>query len=207
MVFRGRAVKRLLLRYLEELAASQIGHIRALPAARYDEAVMIHVCSLARLHTTIEDTGARHVVTLLGVEDDVRLPDAVPSCNHLRLHMHDIAGPMDGYVPPDVEHVERLLAFVRGWRRDAPLVIHCYAGISRSTAAAYTAVCALNPRRDEQTIAQALRRASQTAYPNPRIVRLADQVLARQGRMVAAVEAIGRGTIAAEGVPFRLDLE
>jgi len=25
--------------------------------------------------------------------------------------------------------------------------------------------------------------------------------------MVAAVEAIGRGTLAAEGVPFRLDLE
>src|SRR6476620_9932720 len=128
MVLRGRAVKRLSLIYLQELAVSQIGHIRALPAARYDGADMIHVCSLARLHTTIEETGARHVVTLLGVEDEVRLPDAVP---------------------------------------------------------------ALNPARDEQAIAQALRRASHTAYPNPRIVRLADQVLDRHGRMVAAVEAIG----------------
>ena len=168
---------------------------------------MIHVCSLARLHTTIEETGARHVVTLLGVEDEVRLPEAVSADNHLRLHVHDITGPMDGYVSPDVAHVEQLLAFVRDWRRDAPMVIHCYAGISRSTAAAFTAVCALNPRRDERLIAQALRRASRTAYPNPRIVSLADQVLARQGRMVAAVEAIGRGTIAAEGEPFRLDLE
>ncbi len=131
----------------------------------------------------------------------------MPVGNHLRLHMHDIADPMEGYVTPQVEHIERLLAFVRSWRRDAPLVIHCYAGISRSTAAAYAAVCALNPQRDERTIAQALRRASQTAFPNPRIVRLADEVLARQGRMVAAVEAIGRGTIAAEGTPFRLDIE
>jgi predicted protein tyrosine phosphatase len=131
----------------------------------------------------------------------------VPAGNHLRLQMHDITGPMDGYVTPDVAHIEQLLTFVHGWRRDAPLVIHCYAGISRSTAAAFTAVCALNPRRDERLIAQALRRASRTAYPNPRIVSLADQVLARQGRMVAAVEAIGRGTIAAEGEPFRLDLE
>jgi len=168
---------------------------------------MIHVCSLARLHTTIEETGARHVVTLLGVEDEVRLPEAVPAGNHLRLHVHDITGPMDGYVSPDVAHVEQLLSFVRDWRRDAPMVIHCYAGISRSTAAAFTAVCALNPRRDERLIAQALRRASRTAYPNPRIVSLADQVLARKGRMVAAVAAIGRGTIAAEGEPFRLDLE
>jgi predicted protein tyrosine phosphatase len=168
---------------------------------------MIHVCSLARLHTTIEETGARHVVTLLSIEDDVVLPIAVPAGNHLRLHMHDISDPMDGYVTPQLEHIERLLTFVRGWKRDAPLVIHCYAGISRSTAAAFTAVCALNPRRDERIVAQALRRASHTAFPNPRIVRLADQVLARQGRMVAAVEAIGRGTIAAEGVPFRPDLE
>jgi len=168
---------------------------------------MIHVCSLARLRTTIEQTGARHVVTLLAVEDEVRLPDAVPAGNHLRLQMHDITGPMDGYAPPDVAHIEQLLTFVHGWRRDAPLVIHCYAGISRSTAAAFTAVCALNPRRDERLIAQALRRASRTAYPNPRIVSLADQVLARKGRMVAAVAAIGRGTIAAEGEPFRLDLE
>jgi predicted protein tyrosine phosphatase len=168
---------------------------------------MIHVCSLARLHTTIEETGARHVVTLLGVEDEVVLPRGVPARNHLRLHMHDITGPMDGYVTPQVEHIERFLAFMRGWGREAPIVIHCYAGISRSTAAAFTAVCALNPRRDEHTIAQVLRRASHTAFPNPRIVRLADHVLARQGRMVAAVEAIGRGTVAAEGVPFRLDLE
>jgi predicted protein tyrosine phosphatase len=168
---------------------------------------MIHVCSLSRLHTTIEATGARHVVTLLGVEDDVRLPEVVPAANHLRLHVHDISDPMDGYVTPDVEHVERLLTFVRGWYRETPLVIHCYAGISRSTAAAFTTVCALNPRRDEYAIAKDLRRASPTAYPNPRIVRLADQVLARHGRMVAAIEAIGRGTICAEGIPFRLDLE
>src|SRR5262245_12268576 len=168
---------------------------------------MIHVCSLARLHTTIEATGARHVVTLLGIEDEVVLPSAVPTGNHLRLHMHDISDPMDGYVTPQVEHIERLVTFVQEWKRDAPLVIHCYAGISRSTAAAFTAVCALNPKRDERMVAQALRRASHTAFPNPRIVRLADHVLAREGRMVAAVEAIGRGTIAAEGVPFRLDLE
>jgi predicted protein tyrosine phosphatase len=168
---------------------------------------MIHVCSLARLHMTIEQSGARHVVTLLGIEDEVILPATVPSSNHLRLQLHDITGPMDGYVTPQIEHIERFLSFVRGWRREAPLVIHCYAGISRSTAAAFTAVCALNPKRDEAIVAQALRRASHTAFPNPRIVQLADQLLARQGRMVAAVESIGRGTVAAEGEPFRLDLE
>jgi predicted protein tyrosine phosphatase len=80
-------------------------------------------------------------------------------------------------------------------------------GISRSTASAYATVCALNPRRDEAVIAQALRRASPTATPNARIVSLADRLLSRNGRMIAAIENIGRGDLSAEAVPFRLDLE
>ena len=80
-------------------------------------------------------------------------------------------------------------------------------GISRSTASAYASVCALNPRRNEAAIAQALRRASPTATPNIRIVTLADKLLGRDGRMVAAVETIGRGVMADEAMPFRLDLE
>ena len=108
---------------------------------------------------------------------------------------------------PGEEHVAELIRFVRRWDRRAPLVVHCYMGISRSTASAYAAVCALNPQRNEATIAQALRKASPTATPNIRIVTLADRLLGRDGRMVAAIEAIGRGDLAAEAQPFRLELE
>jgi predicted protein tyrosine phosphatase len=87
------------------------------------------------------------------------------------------------------------------------MVVHCYAGISRSTASAYAGVCALNPRRSEESIALALRRASPTATPNIRIVSLADRLLGRDGRMVAAIEMIGRGVMATEATPFRLELE
>ena len=69
------------------------------------------------------------------------------------------------------------------------------------------AVYGVNPKRDEASIAQALRRASPTATPNIRIVSLADRLLGRDGRMVAAIETIGRGEIAVEGNPFRLELE
>ncbi len=168
---------------------------------------MIHVCSLARLHETVEDTGARHVVSLLADEDRIKRPSAVVEENHLWLRLHDISSPLDGYIMPDEEHVADLLKFVRRWDRRAPLVVHCYAGISRSTASAYATVCALNPHRDEGGIAQALRRASPTATPNIRIVSLADRILGRDGRMIAAIETIGRGEIALEGNPFRLDLE
>jgi predicted protein tyrosine phosphatase len=167
---------------------------------------MIHVCSLARLHETIEASGARHVVSLLGDDGRLERPIGVAPENHLWLRLHDISSPLDGHVLPAERHVSELLNFVRDWDRRAPLVVHCFAGISRSTASAFASVCALNPRRDEAAIAQALRRASPTATPNARIVLLADRLLGRNGRMIAAIESIGRGVMD-EAVPFRLDLE
>jgi predicted protein tyrosine phosphatase len=167
---------------------------------------MIHVCSLSRLYETVKKTGARHVVTMLKDVELVHLPGGITLENHLVLGMDDITGPLEGYVAPADEHVIRLLDFVRGWDRATPLVMHCYAGISRSTAGAYVTACALNPRRDELAIAQALRLASPTATPNLRLVRLADRALGRGGRMTAAIEQIGRGVLAFEGDPFQLDL-
>ncbi|MGE0565263.1 MAG: tyrosine phosphatase family protein [Pseudolabrys sp.] len=168
---------------------------------------MIHVCSLARVHDTVGETGARHLVTLLRNTAQIVRPDAVAEKDHLILSLDDIVQPMEGYVPPADAHVEKLVEFVTGWDRAAPLVVHCFAGISRSTAGAYVAACALNPDRDEMAIAQALRQASPTATPNARIVALADRFLSRRGRMIAAIESIGVGAFAAEGTPFRLDLE
>ena len=84
------------------------------------------------------------------------------------------------------------------------MVVHCWAGISRSTAAAYTALCSINPDVPEDLIAERLRRASPTAYPNRLMIRLADQALGREGRMVRAIEAIGRGVVASEAVPFAI---
>ena len=168
---------------------------------------MIHVCSLARLYETVGQTGARHVVTLLKDTDLVQRPRGVSEANHLVLGMDDIAMPIDGYVLPHDEHVTRLIEFVRGWDRAKPMVVHCYAGISRSTAGAFVSACALNPQRDEATIAWSIRRASPTAMPNRRLVSLADRLLSRQGRMLAAIEAIGPAVGAFEGHPFRLDLE
>lgn len=168
---------------------------------------MIHVCSLARLHQTVQQSGAQHVVTLLKETDRVRRPDSIAEDNHLILSMDDIALPMDGYVAPAEDHVTQLITFVRNWNRAKPLVVHCYAGISRSTAGAYVAACALNPQRNELTIAHTMRTASPTAMPNRRIVSIADRMLGRNGRMIAAIEAIGPGMMVYEADPFRLDLE
>jgi predicted protein tyrosine phosphatase len=168
---------------------------------------MIHVCSLARLQETVETTRASHIVTLLKDIHLVVRPNGIAAERHLILGMDDICDPLDGYICPAKEHVSELVAFVHDWDRGAPLVLHCYAGISRSTAGAFISACALNPRRDEAAIARSLRLASPTASPNRRLVSIADRMLGRNGRMVEAIEAIGPAFAAYEGAPFRLELE
>jgi predicted protein tyrosine phosphatase len=120
-------------------------------------------------------------------------PKDILSGRHLRLVMHDVEAEQAGYMAPSASHVADLLDFVSSWDRSAPMLIHCYAGISRSTAAAFVALCALNPRTPETYIAKYLRQASPAATPNRRIVSLADAALGRAGRMLAAAEQIGRG--------------
>src|SRR5436305_6412642 len=168
---------------------------------------MIHVCSLARLHDTVRETGARHVVTLIKDISLVHRPATVAPENHLLLDIDDINEHIEGYVVPGVEHVGVLLRFVRAWDRGAPLVVHCYAGISRSTAGAFAAACALNPHRDEIAIARQIRAASPIASPNRLIVSLADKALGREGRMLRALDEMGPGSRLVEGRRFRVDLD
>lgn len=166
----------------------------------------LHVCPLSRLNETVTATRASHVVSLMGASATVERPAGIAAERHLFIGVSDIVEPLEGYVLPAAEHIEQLLAFVRAWGRESPLLFHCWAGISRSTAAAYIAACALAPERREDEIALALRQASPSATPNARFVALADDLLGRRGRMVDAVRAIGRGAEAMEGTPFMLQL-
>jgi predicted protein tyrosine phosphatase len=168
---------------------------------------MIHVCSLAALADTVRTTGASHILTVMANVDQVRRPPSVLEAHHLKVSMDDISEPADGFVAPNDGHIVQVLAFVRGWDRKAPLVVHCYAGISRSSASAFIAACALNPHRDEASIARQIRAASPIAQPNRLIVTLADKALGREGRMLRALDAMGPGNMAIEGRPFRVDLD
>jgi predicted protein tyrosine phosphatase len=166
----------------------------------------LHVCPLSCLRDTVVATRASHVVTLINAGSLVERPATIAEDRHLFIGVSDIVEPLEGHILPAVEHVERMLAFVRSWGRESPLVFHCWAGISRSTAAAYVSACALAPERSEDEIACALRQASPSATPNSRLVALADDILGRKGRMVDAVGRIGRGAEAFEGTPFTLRL-
>jgi predicted protein tyrosine phosphatase len=169
----------------------------------------IHVCSLARLPSVAAYTGASHVATLINAATPVPRPATIEPSNHLFLGFNDITEPMEGLTPPGQEHVEQLIAFARGWQASdtgKPMIVHCFAGISRSTAGAYIVMNALRPTVEPEALAQHLRKIAPSATPNIRLVRFADALLNREGRMVAAIEAIGRGRDAFEGEPFALKL-
>lgn len=126
--------------------------------------------------------------------------------HRLDLRFNDIAAPREGLVAPSLEHVEALLTFSKGWSGARPLLIHCWAGVSRSTAAAYVVACARTAPGREAAWAARLRDAAPTATPNPLIVAHADRLLDRDGAMIRAAHAIGRGAETDWGAPFELDL-
>jgi predicted protein tyrosine phosphatase len=164
----------------------------------------IYVAPLSLVRTTIADARVSHLVTLINDETVIDTPPTIGPGRHLRLAMNDICEPQPGLVLPCENHVSDLIKFALAWDRQAPLLIHCWAGISRSTAAAFITLCALNPEAAELQVARALRRASPTAYPNRLLVALADEALSRGGRMMTAVEEIGRGKVAEEAEVFAL---
>jgi predicted protein tyrosine phosphatase len=164
----------------------------------------IFVAPLSLVETTVADANVSHLVTVINGETLIDTPPGIGPDRHLRLAMNDICEPQPGLVLPCETHVADLVRFAREWDRQAPLLIHCWAGISRSPAAAFISLCALNPEGAELELARSLRRASPTAYPNRLLVALGDEILSRDGRMIAAVEDIGRGRVAEEAEMFAL---
>lgn len=167
----------------------------------------IYVCPKSKVPDSVLRLRPSHLITLLDPADDMPTPEDVPGHRHLRLGLHDIATPRPDATAPDELHVRDLIAFARGWDRRQPMLIHCWAGISRSTASAFTVACMLSAPGRERDIAIRLRQAAPHAQPNPRIVAFADALLDREGRMVDAVDAMGPGEVVFEGRLFALTLD
>lgn len=167
---------------------------------------MIYVCPLSKVDDTVTRIGVERLISLLSAGTEMIRPVSIRAENHLLMNIHDIATEQDGMTLPGEVHVRQLLAFARAWDRSRPLAINCWAGVSRSTASAYIIAAAFDPSRDEAELAALLRQLSPTATPNPRLIAVADQILGRNGRMVSAIAAIGRGADCFEGVPFGLEV-
>lgn len=150
----------------------------------------IIICGLSEVERLIAERQPSHVVSLLDPSSMIETPDGFDPERHLRIGVNDICDPTEGLVLPEAAMVEELVEFGRTWDAASPILVHCWAGISRSTASAFTLLCERNPDTPETKIAEAMRAAAIHAYPNRRIVALADDLLGRRGRMVDAVNNV-----------------
>jgi predicted protein tyrosine phosphatase len=163
----------------------------------------IHICPLSALESVLADSGAVQMISLSGPGKSIETPTQITG-GHLKLEFNDINEPRDGLIAPAPEHVKSVIDFASTWDQSHPLVIHCWMGISRSTAAAATVLLSLFPQITPQTVAQMIRQKSPMATPNPMMIAHADELLQLEGHLVDAIQNIGRGADAFEGKPFSI---
>ena len=161
----------------------------------------ITICGISELGQHCE-AGVTHVLSIL----DPHWPDPeafgdFPPHRREALRFNDVIAPVPEMVPPGEEHVAQLLAFGRDVEvagELAHLLIHCHAGISRSTAAAALLLAQEDPTRPAAEIFDEIARLRPRAWPNLTLLQLGDAVLGRRGELTAAVAGQYRRVIDAD---------
>ena len=141
------------------------------------------------------EAGVTHVLSIL----DPGWPEpealgAFDAHRRLELRFHDVIEAGPGWIAPERLDVEQLLSFGRDLTesRGTHLLVHCHAGVSRSTAAATLILAQARPDRPAEELLQAVVRQRSHAWPNLRILELGDALLDRRGEIVDAARAIYR---------------
>ena len=157
----------------------------------------ISVCGIEELAGHC-DAGVSHVLSILDPEWPV--PEAFGAFGvhaKLELRFHDVieAGSPD-VIAPRREHVAELLAFGRGLLEEphdgAHLLVHCHAGISRSTASLALILAQALPDVPAHRICEEVLHIRPQAWPNLRILEIGDAMLGRRGELVAAAAGVYR---------------
>ena len=138
--------------------------------------------------------GVTHVLTLIDPGwPEIETFQSYDSHQRKTMNFHDIIEPIEGKVMPDPEHVAEVLSFgaelaaSRDDRAEGHLLVHCYMGVSRSTAAMLSLLAQVHPDEAEDRLFARLRKIRPQAWPNSLMVGYADEQLGREGRLTAAL--------------------
>lgn len=151
----------------------------------------VTICGIDELGLHCE-AGVTHVLSIL--DPGWPAPEALTAFDphrRLELRFHDVIDAGPGWVVPESRDIEHLLAFARELRptRETHLLVHCHAGVSRSTAAATLILAQTLPSRPADEALLAVVRQRPRAWPNLRVLELGDALLGRRGQVVAAARA------------------
>jgi predicted protein tyrosine phosphatase len=158
----------------------------------------ITICGIPELgeHSA---AGVTHVLSILG-PNSPDPPEFAAFAPHRRLilRFHDVIEPQPDQIAPTREDVERLLVFGRevSETTEAHLLVHCRAGVSRSTAAAALILMQANPEWPASAALDAVAAIRPRAWPNLLILEFGDALLGRNGEIAAAAGAIYRRVLA-----------
>jgi predicted protein tyrosine phosphatase len=137
---------------------------------------MIYVTSYWQLEADYSRLKPDWLTSILGPMDQLSWPALGSMDKRLQVECDDVQYPCSGYIVPTIDHVVRLIDYLREWNGQGDLMIHCKAGTSRSPAAALIALAMLNPGR-EQEAALLLRQKAPQARPSEVFLRHADKIL------------------------------
>jgi predicted protein tyrosine phosphatase len=158
----------------------------------------ITVCGLAELNL---HSGAKvsHVLSIL--DPNWPVPEVFGTYGEhdkLELRFDDIIEDTLGESPPQIFHVEQLLAFGRTLEGEAGahLLVHCHAGVSRSSASMALLIAQALPDRAAEAVFADVLAIRPQIWPNLRIVEMGDALLRRDGALVAAAAGIYRQQMA-----------
>jgi predicted protein tyrosine phosphatase len=156
----------------------------------------ITVCGLDELAGHCE-ARVSHVLSILDPEWPV--PEVFGSYGEhekLELRFHDVIEETPGAVMPNRNHIEQLLGFGHSLAREAAtdthLLVHCHAGVSRSSASMALLIAQATPERSGIAIFGDILRIRPQIWPNLRIVEIGDDALGRNGDLIAAAQGIYR---------------
>lgn len=144
--------------------------------------------------------GVTHVLSILDPDSPEPEPLSIFEVHRrLRLRFHDVIESQPGWIAPERWDVELLLTFARDLGASGThLLIHCHAGVSRSTAAATLVLAQRRPEQPAEEVLTEVVRLRPRAWPNLRILELGDDILGRNGEIVAAARAHYRRAIERE---------
>jgi predicted protein tyrosine phosphatase len=160
----------------------------------------ITVCGLDEL-AGHSDARVSHVLSILDPEWPV--PEVFGTFGEhekLEIRFHDVIEEYPGSVAPMPIHIEQLLAF--GCRlghelpAEAHLLVHCHAGVSRSSASMALLIAQAMPSRSGDAIFAEILRIRPQIWPNLRIVEMGDNALGRNGELIEAVKSVYRSQLA-----------
>ena len=149
----------------------------------------ITICGIPDLDSHREK-GVTHVLSIIDPDEpDPSAFKRYKGVRRLLIRCDDVVAPYAGFQPPSREDVQKLIEFgatLTDEAHDGHLLIHCHAGISRSTAAAGIIMAQHNAGKEVEAF-QHLLDMRPHAWPNTRIVQFADDLLDRNGAIMEAL--------------------